>query len=52
MELIGVMGFFMRRSDFPIAPVILGVSLGPLMETQASRALTASVDRRSFSDED
>ncbi len=39
MYLIGVMGFFMRRYDFPIAPVILGVILGPLMETQARRAL-------------
>ena len=38
------MGFFMRRYDFPIAPVILGVILGPLMETQARRALTASGD--------
>jgi len=40
MYLIGVMGFFMRRYDFPIAPVILG----PLMETQARRALVASGD--------
>ena len=39
MYAIGVMGFFMRRYDFPIAPVILGVILGPLMETQARRAL-------------
>jgi putative tricarboxylic transport membrane protein len=44
MYLIGIMGFFMRRYDFPIAPVILGVILGPLMETQARRALTASGD--------
>jgi putative tricarboxylic transport membrane protein len=44
MYVIGVMGFFMRRYDFPIAPVILGVILGPLMETQARRALTASGD--------
>jgi putative tricarboxylic transport membrane protein len=39
---IGVLGFFKRRYDFPIAPVILGVILGPLMETQARRALVAS----------
>ena len=44
MYAIGVLGFFMRRYDFPIAPVILGVILGPLMETQARRALTASGD--------
>jgi putative tricarboxylic transport membrane protein len=42
MYAIGVMGFFMRRFDFPIAPVILGVILGPLMETQARRALVGS----------
>jgi len=40
MYVVGVMGFFMRRYDFPIAPVILG----PLMETQARRALVASGD--------
>jgi putative tricarboxylic transport membrane protein len=42
MYLIGVIGFFMRRYDFPIAPVILGVILGPLMEVQARRALVGS----------
>jgi putative tricarboxylic transport membrane protein len=42
MYVIGVLGFFMRRCAFPIAPVILGVILGPVMETQFRRALTAS----------
>jgi len=42
MFAIGVLGFFMRRYDFPIAPVILGVILGPLMEVQARRALVGS----------
>jgi putative tricarboxylic transport membrane protein len=42
MYAIGVLGFFMRRYDSPIAPVILGVILGPLMETQARRALVGS----------
>ena len=42
MYAIGVLGFFMRRYDFPIAPVILGVILGPLMEVQARRALVGS----------
>jgi TctA family transporter len=31
MYAIGVMGFFMRRYEFPIAPVILGVILGPVI---------------------
>ncbi|WP_246001904.1 tripartite tricarboxylate transporter permease [Allorhizocola rhizosphaerae] len=36
---IGVVAMFMRHLDFPIAPVILGVILGPMMETQFRRAL-------------
>jgi putative tricarboxylic transport membrane protein len=42
MYAIGVVGFFMRRFEFPIAPVILGVILGPVMEIQFRRALVAS----------
>ncbi|QYJ16126.1 hypothetical protein Rxycam_01957 [Rubrobacter xylanophilus DSM 9941] len=39
MYAIGILGFFMRRYDFPVGPVILGVILGPLMEAQFRRAL-------------
>ena len=42
MYAIGIMGFFMRRYDFPVGPVILGVILGPLMEAQFRRALSIS----------
>lgn len=42
MYVIGVLGFFMRRYDFPVGPVILGVILGPLMEAQFRRALQVS----------
>jgi putative tricarboxylic transport membrane protein len=42
MYVIGVVGFFMRRYDFPVAPVILGVILGPVMELQGRRALVGS----------
>jgi putative tricarboxylic transport membrane protein len=42
MYAIGALGFFMRRADFPIAPVILGVILGPLMEAQFRRTLIVS----------
>ena len=31
---MGVMGFFMRRFDFPTAPVIIGMILGPLAEQE------------------
>ena len=41
---IGVVGLFMRLYDFPIAPVILGAILGPNLESQLRRALTASND--------
>jgi putative tricarboxylic transport membrane protein len=42
MYVIGVLGFFMRRFDFPVAPVILGVILGPLAEAQFRRTLLVS----------
>ena len=35
----GVLGFLMRRYDFPIAPVVVGLILGPLAESQLRRAL-------------
>jgi putative tricarboxylic transport membrane protein len=36
---LGVAAMFMRHLGFPIAPVILGVILGPMMEIQFRRAL-------------
>jgi putative tricarboxylic transport membrane protein len=39
---IGVIGFLMRRFDFPTAPVIIGAILGPIAESQFRRALTIS----------
>jgi putative tricarboxylic transport membrane protein len=42
MYVIGVMGFFMRRYDFPVGPLILGVILGPIMEKQFRNALQIS----------
>ena len=42
MYVIGALGFFMRRFDFPVAPVILGVILVPLMEAQFRRTLLVS----------
>jgi len=38
----GVLGFVMRRTGFPLAPVILGLVLGPLMERNLRRALALS----------
>jgi putative tricarboxylic transport membrane protein len=39
---VGVMGFVMRRYDFPTAPVIIGMILGPLAEQNLRQALTIS----------
>jgi putative tricarboxylic transport membrane protein len=38
----GVLGYLMRKLDFPLAPVILGLVLGPLMEKNLRRALALS----------
>lgn len=42
MYAVGAVGFIMRRYDFPIAPVVLGLILGPLGEAQFRRALSVS----------
>jgi putative tricarboxylic transport membrane protein len=39
---MGVMGLFMRVFDFPTAPVIIGMILGPLAEQEFRRAMTIS----------
>jgi putative tricarboxylic transport membrane protein len=42
LYLMGAMGFLMRRFDFPTAPVIIGMILGPLAEQEFRRAMTIS----------
>lgn len=42
MTLFGVAGYTMRKLDFPLAPVILGLVLGPLMEKNLRRAMALS----------
>ena len=39
---MGMMGLFMRLFDFPTAPVIIGMILGPLAEQEFRRAMTIS----------
>jgi putative tricarboxylic transport membrane protein len=39
---IGVLGYAMRRYDFPTAPVIIGMILGPFAEQALRQALTIS----------
>lgn len=42
LYIVGIAGYFMRRFDFPTAPVIIGMILGPLAEQELRRALTIS----------
>ncbi len=39
MMVIGLAGYVMRVYDFPIAPVLIGLILGPMAETHLRRAL-------------
>jgi putative tricarboxylic transport membrane protein len=39
---IGLVGYLMRVYDFPVAPVLVGMILGPLAEQQLRRALAIS----------
>ena len=40
--IVGLLGFLMRRFDMPVAPVLVGMILGPLAEQQFRRALAIS----------
>ena len=40
--IFGLIGYAMRRADFPLAPLILGVVLGDLIETNFRRAMIYS----------
>lgn len=42
MTVFGVLGFFMKKLGFPLAPVVLAVVLGPMMEVNLRRALSLS----------
>ncbi|HEY8370159.1 MAG TPA: tripartite tricarboxylate transporter permease [Thermodesulfobacteriota bacterium] len=42
MVAVGLVGYVMRVYDFPIAPVLIGLILGPMAETQLRRALAIS----------
>lgn len=39
----GVLGFVCRRFDFPVAPMIIGLILGPMAEQSLRQALTISM---------
>ncbi len=39
---LGIVGFWMRRFGYPVAPVVVGMILGPMFEKQLRRALAIS----------
>lgn len=41
---LGVIGFLFRKVDVPLAPVVLGAVLGPMLEQEFRRALAISVN--------
>jgi putative tricarboxylic transport membrane protein len=43
LAVFGLLGYLMRRYDYPIAPVIVGLILGPVAEAQLRRALSISL---------
>jgi len=38
----GIFGYFMSKHDYPMAPLVLGLVLGPMIENNLRRALTIS----------
>lgn len=38
----GVIGYYLQKNDFPLAPIVLGLVLGPMIENNMRRALTTS----------
>jgi putative tricarboxylic transport membrane protein len=42
LYVVGVVGYLMRRFEFPVAPCVIGLILGPLAEEQFRRAMGIS----------
>lgn len=42
MILIGVLGYFLGKMEFPLAPIVLGLVLGPILESNLRRSLIMS----------
>ena len=41
---MGIIGYFLKKNKFPLAPIILGVILGPIAETNLRRAMMITYD--------
>jgi putative tricarboxylic transport membrane protein len=44
MLFFGVVGYLMRRADYPLAPIVIGLILGPILENNLRRSLLISRD--------
>jgi putative tricarboxylic transport membrane protein len=42
LVLVGLIGFFMRRYGYPVAPLVVGMILGPMAEDRLRRSLAIS----------
>jgi putative tricarboxylic transport membrane protein len=42
LYVFGLLGFLIRRWGFPVAPIVIGLILGPLAESQFRKALAIS----------
>ncbi len=42
MFFFGLVGYFMRKMDYPGAPMVLGLVLGPMVEISLRKSLTLS----------
>lgn len=44
MFIFGIIGFFLRKLDFPLGPLILGLILGPMLEENLRRSFALNID--------
>jgi putative tricarboxylic transport membrane protein len=42
MLVFGIIGYYLENAKFPLAPIVLGVVLGPIAEDQFRRAMQMS----------
>ena len=42
MVVFGILGFFMREMEYPMAPMVLGIVLGDILDKNLRRALVLS----------
>ncbi|HEY9058685.1 MAG TPA: tripartite tricarboxylate transporter permease [Aurantimonas sp.] len=45
---VGLLGYILKKLDYPLAPLVLGVILGPIAETNLRRALMSDADWTTF----